>query len=393
MQEVYIVGAARTPVGRFGGTLKDTSVSELGRVGIAASLQRSNIDARHVDEVIMGVAFPSDEPGGNPARLAAVKAGIPIEAPAFSINKNCISGLRSVSLAASQISNGDAEAIIAGGMENMSQVPYISSGTRWGKKLGHADLLDFLRVAMFDPLSGLHMGETAEKLVDVYSISREEQDEWALMSQQRAEKAINSGYFKEEITPVTIVTRKGEQEFIQDEHPIFGVSPESLAKLKPAFREGGSVTPGNSSGLNDAGAAVVLASKSKMEECDAKPLAKIVAYASVGVKPELMGIAPAYAIKNILNNTKMSLTDIDLFECNEAFAAQVIAVERELKWDREKVNINGGAIALGHPIGASGTRVLITLMYALRRINKQYGIAALCCGGGLGGAILIENVS
>jgi acetyl-CoA C-acetyltransferase len=392
MQDVYIVSAVRTPVGRFGGALKDVKPSDLGSLVISESLKRIDLEPQNIDEIILGVAFPSGEQGGNPARTAAVKAGISIETPAFTVNENCISGLRTVALAANKIASGEANIVVAGGMENMSQVPYISTSVRWGPRLGHAELLDYLRVAMFDPLCNLSMGETAEKLADHYSISRKEQDEWAFMSQKRAEIAISKGLLEDEIVPVIIPTKKGTKEFVQDEHPNFGTTMKDLAALRPVFYKDGSVTAGNSSGLNDAGAALVLMSGEKVKKRGVQPLAKVIASSFVGVEPEIMGIAPVFATRKIMSRTGLDIDQFDLIECNEAFAAQIISVERELHWDRNKVNVNGGAIAFGHPIGASGPRLLITLCYELKRRKKKYGLATLCCGGGLGGALIVENV-
>lgn len=393
MREVFIAAGSRTPIGIFGGSLKNIDNSLLGSMVIDKILQQAGVRAEEVQEVIMGNCFPTAECGGNPARLAAIRANIPVEVPSFTVFENCTSGLRAVALAAKKIAAGEVDIVVAGGVENMSQVPYISPHTRWGTRLGHAELLDFIRVAMYDPLSGYHMGETAENLADKYNISREEQDLWALMSQQRAEKAIKDGIFKEEIVPVVVPTKKGNQEFIQDEHPIFGTTIESLSRLHPAFKKNGTVTAGNSSGLNDAAAALLLVSEKRMKELTVQPLAKVVDAVFVGVHPSVMGIAPAPATKKLLAKVDMSLDDADLIECNEAFAAQIIAVERELKWNREKINIYGSGISLGHPVGATGARLLVTIIHALRREKKKRGLVTMCAGGGLGGAMLVENLA
>jgi len=390
-QDVYILSAVRTAIGKFGGSLKDIKVSELGSIVICEVLKRAGLDLDDVDELIFGNCFPSGESGGNPARTAALTAGIPIEKPSFTVFENCTSSLRAVSLAASKIAEGESDIVLAGGVENMSQAPFISTKTRWGQRLGHTDLLDYLRVAMFDPISNYHMGETAENLAVKYKISRDEQDKWAFMSQNRAEKAIVSGVFDDEIIPINIETGKGSVLFKQDEHPKFGTTLESLSQLKPVFIKNGTVTAGNSSGLNDAAAALLLISEKKLKGLKSKPLAKILASAFVGVDPAIMGIAPVYATQNALKKAKLSLNNIDLIECNEAFAAQIIAVERELKWDRDKVNVNGGAISLGHPVGASGARILVTLCYELRRRKENFGLATMCAGGGIGGAIIVER--
>ncbi|MGB9858469.1 MAG: acetyl-CoA C-acetyltransferase [Moorellaceae bacterium] len=393
MSEVVIISAVRTAIGRFGGTLKDLPASELGAVVIREALRRANIEPGEVDEVLMGNVLQGGQ-GQNPARQAALKAGMPVEIPAQTINMVCGSGLRAITLGAGLIAGGEADIIVAGGMENMSQAPYILPGARWGMRMGDQQAVDLMiRDGLWDAFNNYHMGITAENLAEKYQISREEQDLFALESQRRAERAIKEGRFREEIVPVAVPQAKGEAiEFAQDEHPRFGTTLEALAKLRPAFKKDGTVTAGNASGINDAAAAVVLCSSWKAESLGLKPLAILRSWASAGVDPSIMGIGPVEATRKALKIAGLSLADLDLIEANEAFAAQCLAVAKELGLDLEKTNVNGGAIALGHPIGASGARILVTLLHEMKKRGSRYGLATLCVGGGMGVAAVVERV-
>lgn len=390
MEEVYIIDAVRTPFGRFGGSLKGFAMTDLGSLVIGGLIERNAEAKGHIDEVIMGNVAPTGECGGNPARIAALKAGLPDSVPGWTININCGSGLQAINMAAALIRSGEAEAIVAGGMESMSNAAFISDSTRWGARLRHGQLSDAILLGLHDPVADMRMDETAEKLAGLYNISRDEQDELACRSQNLAEKAITGGRIKDEILPVELKDGK-DTVFDTDEHPRFGTTPESLARLKPAFSKDGTITAGNSSGINDGAAAVLLMSRSKAEELGFKPLAKIVSWAVAGVDPSIMGIGPVDASRKALTRIDKTVGDLDVVECNEAFAAQFIAVERELKWDRERVNPNGGAIALGHPVSASGPRILATLAYEMRRRDARLGLATLCVGGGHGVATVIER--
>ena len=392
MRNVVIVSAVRTPFGAFGGTLKDFQVSELGSLIIKGVLSKVEINKEEVDEVILGNVLPVVENGGNPARIAALKAGLPFETPAWTLNINCGSGLQAINIAAQSIRYGESDAIIAGGVESMSRTAFMSEHTRWGAKLQNVQLVDGILLGLFDPASKMRMDETAEKLAKIYNISREEQDEFALLSQQRAEAAIKEGKLKDEIMPIEIKTRKGPTFFDTDEHPKFGLSIDTLAKLNPAFAKEGTVTAGNASGINDGACAVLLMSEEKAKKLGIKPLAKILSYATAGVDPSIMGIGPVNASRNALKKIGMDISAMDLIECNEAFAAQYLSVEKELKLNREIVNVNGGAIALGHPVSASGPRLLTTLIYELRRRDLKYGLATLCVGGGHGVSTVIERL-
>ena len=393
METAVIVSATRTAIGNLGGGLKDVSAVDLGSRVMECALERAGIEKQAVDEVIFGNVLQAGL-GQNPARLAAVRAGIPVSVPAYTVNHVCGSGLKSVALAAQSVRSGESEMIVAGGTESMSQAPYVLKGARWGYRLGHAELVD---VMISDGLScalsdGVHMGMTAENIVEKYRISREDQDRFALTSQQRAEAAIKGGRFKAEITAVPVPQKKGEPlMFEQDEFPRFGTTYEALAKLRPAFKKDGTVTAGNASGINDGAAAVVVTSESRARERKLEPLARIRAYATGGVEPRLMGLGPIVAVPKALTRAGLRLEQIELLEVNEAFAAQSLAVMRELGLDPERTNVNGGAIALGHPIGASGARVLVTLLYEMRRRNLHLGMAALCIGGGQGIAMVVER--
>jgi acetyl-CoA C-acetyltransferase len=393
MTTPVILSAVRTAIGTFGGSLKDISAVELGRTVLVESIKRAKIEPAMVDEVIMGNILQAGQ-GQNPARQAAVKAGIPVEVPAMTVNMVCGSGLRAVSLAQNLIKTGEAEIIVAGGMENMSQAPYIIPYARWGQRMGDGTIIDvMIKDGLSDAFYGYHMGITAENLAEKYGITRKEQDEYALKSQNKAEQAIKQGKFKEEIVEVSIPQKKGDPIiFAQDEHPRFGTTIEALSKLKPAFKKDGTVTAGNASGINDGAAALVISSKEKAGKLGIKPMAKILSTAYAGVEPSIMGIGPVEAVKKALKKANLTLKDIDLIEANEAFAAQFLAVAKQLGFDMEKVNVNGGAIALGHPIGASGARILVTLLYEMKKKNARYGLATLCVGGGMGVAAVVENM-
>ncbi|KIZ51741.1 acetyl-CoA acetyltransferase [Pseudomonas oryzihabitans] len=392
MQDVVIVAATRTAVGSFQGSLANVPAVELGATVIRALLAQTGVAPAEVDEVILGQVLTAGA-GQNPARQAAVKAGLPHEVPALTLNKVCGSGLKAVQLAVQAIRCGDAEIVIAGGMENMSLAPYVLPKVRSGLRLGHAELVDsMISDGLWDAFNDYHMGQTAENLVQQYQISREAQDAFAARSQQRAAAAVESGRFREEITPVAIPQRKGEPLlFDTDEGIRADTTAEGLARLRPAFAKDGSVTAGNASSLNDGAAAVLVMSATRAAALGLMPLAHIAAYASAGVDPAIMGIGPVSATRKTLEKAGWQLADLDLIEANEAFAAQALAVGQELGWDDDKVNVNGGAIALGHPIGASGCRVLVTLLHELRRRDGRRGLATLCIGGGQGVALAVER--
>ena len=392
MQDVVIVAATRTAVGSFQGSLANVPAVELGATVIRALLAQTGVAPAEVDEVILGQVLTAGA-GQNPARQAAVKAGLPHEVPALTLNKVCGSGLKAVQLAVQAIRCGDAEIVIAGGMENMSLAPYVLPKVRSGLRLGHAELVDsMISDGLWDAFNDYHMGQTAENLVQQYQLSREAQDAFAARSQQRAAAAVESGRFREEITPVAIPQRKGEPlAFDTDEGIRADTSAEGLARLRPAFAKDGSVTAGNASSLNDGAAAVLVMSATRAAALGLTPLAHIAAYASAGVDPAIMGIGPVSATRKTLEKAGWQLSDLDLIEANEAFAAQALAVGQELGWDDDKVNVNGGAIALGHPIGASGCRVLVTLLHELRRREGRRGLATLCIGGGQGVALAVER--
>ncbi|HEY0210759.1 acetyl-CoA C-acetyltransferase [Acerihabitans sp.] len=393
MDNVVIVSATRTAVGSFNGSLVSTPAVDLGALVIQAALGRAGIDADMIDEVIMGNVLQAGL-GQNPARQAALKGGIPFRVGALTVNKVCGSGLKSVALAAQAIRAGDARAIVAGGMENMSLAPYLlGSRARLGYRLGNDEVRDvILQDGLMCAMAGYHMGITAENVATAHGISRETQDGIALASQQKAVAAIAAGAFAREITPVVIKSKKGDRVFDTDEHPRAETSLEKLAGLRPAFNQDGTVTAGNASGINDGAAALVVMSGRMAHDLGLTPLARIRGYASAGVDPALMGMGPVPATLAALKNSAVALSDIDLIEANEAFAAQFGAVGRSLQWDPEKVNVNGGAIALGHPIGASGARILVTLLYAMQARDKTLGLATLCIGGGQGIAMVIERL-
>ncbi|MCM3637776.1 acetyl-CoA C-acetyltransferase [Sporosarcina luteola] len=390
--EVVIVSAVRTAIGSFLGSLKDVSASELGGIVIKEALSRSGVKAEDVDEVIMGNVLQAGL-GQNPARQAAIKGGLPETVPAMTINKVCGSGLKAVHLARQAILAGDADIVVAGGMENMSQAPFLLRNPREGFKMGDQKLVDsMISDGLWCAFNDYHMGITAENLCDRYSITREEQDAFSAASQEKAAAAIENGKFKDEIIPVEIPQRKGDPiVFDTDEYVKAGTTTDKLGKLRPAFKKDGSVTAGNASGINDGAAAFVIMSRVKAEELGIEPLAILTANANAGVDPSVMGIGPVQAVKNVLKKSGMNLADIDLIEANEAFAAQSLAVDRELKFDKEKLNVNGGAIALGHPIGASGARILVTLLHEMKRRDAKTGLATLCIGGGQGVATIVRR--
>jgi acetyl-CoA C-acetyltransferase len=393
VEEAVILSAVRTPVGTFGGAYAEVSAVDLGRRVVAEALERAGVPPEAVDEVLMGNVLSAGL-GQNPARQAAIHAGLPESVPATTINKVCGSGLKTVALAAQAIRAGDAEVIVAGGTENMTRAPYLLEKARYGYRLGNAEVVDeMIRDGLWCAFNDCHMGITAENVAKEFEVSREEQDEFAARSQKRAGEAIASGAFKREILPVTISGRKGDTVVDTDEHPRPDTSVEKLAGLKPAFDKQGGVTAGNASGINDGAAATVVTSRARAEKEGWKPIAAIRAYASVGVSPRIMGIGPAPATRAVLKRAGMSLSDIGLFELNEAFAAQSVAVARDLAVPEDKVNIRGGAIALGHPIGASGTRILTTLLYAMQDRDVENGLAALCIGGGQGIAMVVQRLN
>jgi len=390
--DVVILSGCRTPIGSFGGAFKDVAAVELGTIAVREAVRRAGVRPDQVDEVILGCILQAGL-GMNPARQAALKAGLPESVPAHTVNKVCGSGLKAVMLATQAIKCGDAEVIVAGGTESMSRAPFLLPGARWGERLGHGKVLDhMIHEGLTDAFHDIHMGITAENLVERYGIGREEQDAFAAESQARTEKAMRDGHFKDEIVPVPVPQKKGEQLVDSDEYPRAGTTVEALGKLKPAFKKDGTVTAGNSSGINDGAAALVVASAERARTLGAAPMARIVAYASAAVDPKVMGIGPVPAVRKALEKAGMGADSIDLFELNEAFAAQSLAVLRELKLDPARVNVNGGAIALGHPIGASGARVLVTLLYALKARQKRFGLAGLCIGGGQGVAMVVERI-
>ena len=392
MNDVVIVAATRTAIGSFQGALATVPAVDLGAAVIKQLLEQTQLDPALVDEVILGQVLTAGA-GQNPARQAAIKAGLPYSVPALTLNKVCGSGLKALHLAAQAIRCGDAEVVIAGGQENMSLAPYVMPSARTGQRMGHGQLIDsMISDGLWDAFNDYHMGITAENLVDKYGLSREQQDAFAAESQRKAVAAIEAGRFKDEITPIVMPQKKGEPKvFDRDEQPRPDTTAESLAKLRPAFRKDGSVTAGNASSLNDGAAAVLLMSASKAHALGLPVLAKIAGYASAGVDPAIMGIGPVSATQRCLDKAGWQLADLDLIEANEAFAAQALAVGKALEWDAGKVNVNGGAIALGHPIGASGCRVLVTLLHEMIKRDAKKGLATLCIGGGQGVALAIER--
>lgn len=392
LSDVVIVSALRTPIGSFGGSLKDIPATDLGAATIKAVLDEAGLSGEQVDEVIMGNVLQAGL-GQNPARQAAMKAGIPDSVPSFTLNKVCGSGLKAVHLAAQAIIAKDAEIVVAGGMENMSRAPYVLDGVRDGYRMGDQTVVDtMIKDGLWCAFNDYHMGVTAENVCTQYSLTREEQDEFAAKSQEKAAAAIKAGKFEDEIVPLDIPQRRGDAvTFSVDEYVREGTTAEKLAKLRPAFKKDGSVTAGNASGLNDGAAALLVMSREKADELGLKPLASLTANASVGLDPSVMGLGPIKSTEKALAKANLSINDLDLIEANEAFASQSLAVGKELELPEEKVNVNGGAIALGHPIGASGARILVTLIHELKRQEKEYGLATLCIGGGQGIATIIKN--
>ena len=392
MKQAVIVSAVRTPVGSYGGAFKDVSAVALGTTAVKAALERINLDPSLVDEVIYGNVLQAGI-GQNVARQVAIHAGIPDTVTSYTVNKVCGSGLKTVALAAQAIKAGDAEIIVAGGTENMSQAPYLLPNNRWGQRMGNGQVIDYMVAdGLTDIFNNYHMGITAENIVEKYGLTREEQDELSYNSQIRAEKAIKEGRFKEEIVPVIIPQRKGDPVVVDtDEYPKFGTTMETLGKLRPAFKKDGTVTAGNASGINDGAAAIIVMSKEKAEEMGLKILAEITSYASGGVDPAIMGTGPIPASSKALKKAGMKIEEIDLVEANEAFAAQALSVAKDLNFDMEKVNVNGGAIAIGHPIGASGARILVTLLHEMEKRDAKNGLATLCIGGGQGIAMVVKR--
>ena len=393
MREVVIASAVRTAIGTFNGSLAPLSAVEIGSAVITEALKRAKVEPGAVDEVIMGNVLQAGL-GQAPARQAAIHAGLPVDTTAFTVNKVCGSGLKAVALAAQAILAGDADVIVAGGMESMSNAPYATDKARWGCRMGNVQLTDIMvHDGLWDIFNDYHMGITAENVAEKYGITREMQDELAYASQQKALKAIETGAFKKEILPITVKLKKKEYVFDTDEGPRADSTPEKLAKLRPAFKkDGGTVTAGNASGINDGGAALVVMSAEKAKKLGVKPLARIISYAAGGVDPAIMGVGPVPATRKALKKAKLAVKDLDLIEANEAFAAQFLAVGKELNFDMDKVNIHGGAVALGHPIGASGARILVTLLHSLEAEKKKLGLATLCIGGGMGFAMVVEKI-
>jgi acetyl-CoA C-acetyltransferase len=390
MSEIVIASAARTPVGSFNGALSSVPAHYLGQVAIQAALERSGVEPGEVSEVIMGQILTAAQ-GQNPARQASVNAGLPVEVPAWAVNQLCGSGLRSVALGYQAIRQGDSQIVVAGGQESMSQAPH-AAYLRSGQKMGDLNFVDtMIKDGLWDAFNGYHMGNTAENVAEKYQITREQQDAFAVKSQNKAEAAIKAGRFKDEIAPVTIKGRKGDTVVDTDEHPRFGATIDAVAKLRPAFSKDGTVTAGNASGINDGAAAVVLMSAEEALRRGIEPLARIVSWAHAGVDPAIMGTGPIPASRKALERAGWSIDDLDLVEANEAFAAQACAVNKDLGWDPDKVNVNGGAIALGHPIGASGTRVFVTLLHEMIKRDAKQGLATLCIGGGMGIAMCIAR--
>jgi len=391
-EKVVILSAVRTPVGRFGGSFKDVSAVSLGVIAAQEALKRAGVEAAQIDEVIFGQARQAGNKP-NPARQILYKSGIPQEKPAYTVNKACASGTKAISLGFQSLLQGENKIVLVGGIENMSQIPYLLDGARWGYRLGDSVLVDGMyRDGLFCPLAEMIMGETAERLAEKYEISRKEQDEFSFQSQMKAKKAIEEGKFKDEIIPVKVKDRKGKETLVTtDEHPRPDTTLEKLAKLPPVFKEGGTVTAGNSSGLTDGAAALVLTTESHAKEMELTPLAEILGASSAGVDPKEMGLGPVPATIKLLKTINLALDDLDFIEINEAFAAQVLAVERELQWDRDKRNIKGGAIALGHPIGCTGAKITVTLLYSLIQEDREFGLATLCVSGGQGMSLLVRR--
>ena len=393
MQDVYILSAMRTPIGKFGGSLASLSAADMGAVAAKAAMDRAGVQPQQVEETIFGNARQAGG-GPNPARQISIRSGVPQEVPAYTVNKACASGMKSIALAYQEIASGNLDCVLAGGTESMSRLPYYLDGARWGYRLGNQELVDGMyRDGFFCPLAKMVMGETAEVLAEQYKITREEQDQFALCSQTRAAYALAAGRFEAELVPITLESKNGSQVLNRDEHPFAGASPEKMAKLPPVFSETGTITAGNSSGITDGAAAVVLSSEDFIKKNSLKPLVRILAVASAGVDPRIMGIGPVPALRKMEQKHNLKLAGFDLIELNEAFAAQVLACDRELHLDRDKLNVNGGAIALGHPIGCTGTRITVTLLHEMLKRKARRGVATLCVSGGMGMALALENVA
>jgi len=393
MNDVYIVSAARTPIGKFGGSLASLSAADLGVVAAKAALERAGVTPELIEETIFGCARQAGG-GPNPARQISIRSGIPQEISAYTVNKACASGMKSIALAFQEIATGNMECALAGGAESMSRVPYLLTNARWGYRLGDQDVVDGMYQDGFNcPLAKMVMGATAEILAEKYKISREEQDEFALVSQQRAATAQSGGRFDDEIVPITIEGKKGATTFAKDEHLFSGATLEKMAKLAPVFSRTGTITAGNSSGITDGAAAMVLASEQFVKQNNLKPWARVLGATSAGVDPKIMGIGPVPAVRKLEKKLGLKLNQFDLIELNEAFAAQVLACDRELHFDRDKLNVNGGAIALGHPIGCTGTRITVTLLHEMTKRNAKKGLATLCVSGGMGMALALEGCS
>jgi acetyl-CoA C-acetyltransferase len=392
LQGSYILSAVRTPIGKFGGSLASLTAADMGVVAAKAAMERAGVEAAQVEEAIFGSARQAGG-GPNVARQISVRSGVPVETPAFTVNKACASGMKAIALAYQAIALGDANCILAGGAESMSRVPYYMDGVRWGYRLGNQELVDGMyRDGFFCPLAKMVMGETAEVLAEQYKITREEQDEFALLSQTRAARAITAGRFDAELVPVTIEGKKATTTLARDEHPFADSSMEKLGKLAPVFSKTGTITAGNSSGITDGAAAVVVASEHFVKQNNLKPLARISAITSAGVDPRTMGIGPVPALRKMEDKHGLRLHEFGLMELNEAFAAQVLACDRTLNFNRERLNVNGGAIAIGHPIGCTGTRITVTLLHEMLKRNTKRGVATLCVSGGMGMALALENV-
>jgi acetyl-CoA C-acetyltransferase len=393
MPDVFILSATRTPIGKFGGALASQTAADMGTIAAKSAIERAGITPEQIEETIFGNARQAGG-GPNPARQISIRSGVPKEVAAYTVNQACASGLKSLALGFSEISSGYLDCVLAGGTESMSRLPFYLDGARWGYRLGNQEVVDGMyRDGFFCPMAKLLMGETAEVLAEQYKISRDEQDEFALTSQTRGAAALAANRFADEITPVTLESKKGPQTFARDEHPFIGATIEKLAKLAPVFSKTGTVTAGNSSGITDGAAAVILASANFVKQHNLKPLARIMAFTSVGVDPRIMGIGPVPALRKMEQKYKLALADFDLIELNEAFAAQVLACDRELHLDRGKLNVNGGSIALGHPIGCTGTRITVTLLHEMLKRKARRGVATLCVSGGMGVALAIENVA
>ena len=393
MQDVYILSAVRTPIGKFGGSLASMTAADMGVVAAKSAIDRAGIRPEQIEEAIIGNARQAGG-GPNPARQISIRSEVPQEVPAYTVNKACASGMKSIALGFQEIATGNLDCVLAGGTESMSRVPYYLDGARWGYRLGDQELVDGMyRDGFFCPMAKMVMGETAEVLAEQYKISREEQDQYALCSQSRAAAASQSGRFDDEMVPVMLESKKGTQTFNRDEHLFAGASLEKLAKLAPVFSKSGTITAGNSSGITDGAAAIIIAGEPFVAKNNLKPLARIMAVTSAGVDPRIMGIGPVPALRKMEQKHRLRLDDFDLVELNEAFAAQVLACDRELHFNHEKLNVNGGAIALGHPIGCTGARITVTLLHEMRKRKAKRGVATLCVSGGMGMALALENVA